>query len=195
MPLNDRARGFTPCVAVAIRTHERDVNVHRNYLTTISAVCALLVGSFGSLSHAHASSRYKIQLDCHGPNGVPSWSHTGSTMYLEFYVDGRWIYAQPNGVDAQGFGAIPASLCDSDLELGGNLGSYMSSGMIQKIRMRTDGDDAFWLDYMKLTDLVSGQTWQWGVNGGAGYCLSTDPNDAESACWNSAAYSSIEFTF
>lgn len=53
---------------------------------------------------------------------------------------------------------------------------------ISRIRVETDGSDAFWLDQMILSAYPSNDSW--GVNEGRGYCFSTDPNDANGS-WRS----------
>ncbi|HET6337996.1 MAG TPA: hypothetical protein VFG30_32465 [Polyangiales bacterium] len=165
------------------------------YIANLLSACALAAGLFGFLGEAHAASAYKIQIDCYGVGGVPNWSHSGSNLYLEFYVNGSWRPARPFGQDAYGAGAVPASLCNAEYELGGVLGNYMQLGMIQKIRIRTTGSDTFWVDRLKLTQLSNGAWWEWGTNNTSGYCFSTDPNDAYAECWNGHSYSAIEFNF
>lgn len=49
--------------------------------------------------------------------------------------------------------------------------------------LSTDGDDAFWIDQLSLQGGLGGHG-HWGVNGEKGYCLSTDPKDADGS-WKS----------
>ena len=44
----------------------------------------------------------------------------------------------------------------------------------------TSGEDATWLDFVKLSGQWSGEIADWGRIGGKGYCLSTDPKDGSS---------------
>jgi len=44
----------------------------------------------------------------------------------------------------------------------------------------TSGDNALWLDYLKLYGQWTGKIAHFGRTGGKGWCLSTDPKDGKS---------------
>ena len=48
---------------------------------------------------------------------------------------------------------------------------------VQYVQIRTNGDNGFWMDQVSLSAGAASDNW--GVNGGRGYCLSTDPTDAD----------------
>lgn len=125
-----------------------------------------------------------LTLDCYGYDDI---QNTGTRDNITVTIYGgvttaRHTFSPTNGDCEPGFG-------DSLLTVG--ILDYMAVRIevaahvdypITRIRVETDGDDAFWLDQMVLSAYPANDSW--GVNKGRGYCFSTDPGDANGSWRN-----------
>ena len=165
--------------------------------TPLKAIVALGVGllissniNAGTIVKESTTTRYEIQIDCFH-NGVKD-SDTDDQITVKFLG--------PNGENLGVDKHEPScnGVVDADY-----LSKPITSSSIElaKVRIETSGNDGFWMDEVALvkdskhfkrtrdcfqgtcndsdkTTTTEKDVQSWGVDGGKGYCLSTDPNDA-----------------
>ncbi len=140
-------------------------------VTAITLVAGLAVPTT-----ARAQGNYQLRIDCYGYGGI---ENTGTTdmITVEFVGSGgeRTVRTGANVTDGncapqgvQNVGAITQDF------YGGRYGANVPH-LVRSVRVSTSGDNGFWVDQL---DLQGPTTGHWGANEGQGYCLSTDPTDA-----------------
>ena len=120
-----------------------------------------------------------VRLDCYGDGTI---QHTGTSNTITITV--------VSAVGRETMTVVPTdSACEPDV-----VGSILTGGVtdyygiskqftsytsypVQYVRISTNGDNGFWMDQVSLS--AGGASDNWGVNGERGYCLSTDPSDAD----------------
>jgi hypothetical protein len=141
----------------------------RNLTKTISTL-AFCLSSLSVLSTAHA---WKVNIDCHGPGGAPSWASTNDTIYINVAYDG-------GGGKSVWSAAVPASKCDAEKEL-----KFTGTGdpsRIYYIEVYTFGNDTFWIDWLEIRTDSNAFVWSYGTsNDGSGWCISSTPADGSNA--------------
>jgi hypothetical protein len=140
----------------------------------------ILLGSAGFADDASAATGYIVQSDCNGTGGVPSWANTSNQITVEIYVNEGWVLMS---------GAGAHSNCANEKSF-----SIVFSGFpVTKVRVTTNGSDAYWIDDISLYGFNSaiGGTVSliktWGIDNNSGYCVSTDPADVEAQCYQAVA--------
>jgi hypothetical protein len=130
--------------------------------------------TFEGLKKGNASNdvvQYELQIDCHGYGGIKN-TGTENAIFIKFMTRG-----QGNARSHY----IPDAKCNSEF---GHIAIHNGTegSKIESIQISTTGDDGFWIDRIKLnTRSQSTNVFEqnWGANKGQGYCLSTDPTDAD----------------
>lgn len=140
---------------------------------------AVLTGFAGG-----ASADFKIRIDCHGDNGLPTWAATSDTISVGVRKGNAWINV--------GNVSSPISCSTEDSIILTKVGMDISE--ISEVKITTSGDDTFWIDRMSLLIGVNQVVKTWGTDNNVGYCVSTDSADgASSNCYQTTAQSPYVF--
>jgi hypothetical protein len=135
------------------------------------ATLAFCLGSLGMMSTARAAS-FDVMIDCHGTGGVPSWAHTPNIISVFMEIDGSEFLLRAF--------TVPASACDQEDEIWIENIPGVTGFDVDRLIVRTNGSNTFWIDQMKLIDDGTGTTWTWGVDNTVGYCVSTSADAGSS---------------
>ncbi len=145
---------------------------------------------FCGLSHwifsEENSYEYEVKIDaCHSDLDNTG---TGNRISVEFWSGETYLYAKYRDGVSDGCYGADASF------------SYSSTRKVSHVIVKTDGGDAFYIDEISLK-IGGDEVKHYGRDNGNGWCLSTDPNDANGSWKNyisgtgGKCISSIKFSF
>lgn len=164
---------------------------------------AALIALLGFLivpASANAQQEYNLRFDCWGAAGMDN-EGTQNEITVRLYDQSRQLLRvgygnqQVQGYDPNveytewegqitnsdcgpGFLEHPTAIIHDYYGLTLEIDTW---NVIGYVTIQTSGEDAFWLDQLNLEGLGYTESYSahWGRNEGYGYCLSTDPTDAD----------------
>jgi hypothetical protein len=159
-----------------------------NIAKLFAPVAVISLGFLGLASDASADAAgFKVKIDCHGTNGLPTWSETTNNVKIIAYVNGYPITLRS---------PAPVTPAQCNVEDGITV-SYaaFSAPDVDKIIVSIDGSDAFWMDNVTLVNYDGKTEKKWGVENNVGYCISTNSADGANAyCLDGKSPASKTFT-
>ena len=136
--------------------------------------CLFVNSGFAATNHAYESN---LSIDCYDPSMK---NENSSNLITVTFWKNNYQFRTDD------FKNSVIGDCDSISDLIFKV--YDATDMDYFI-VETSGDDGFWMDELQLTKKLwnsskTEKVQSWGVDGGKGYCLSTDPKDGEGT-WKS----------
>ncbi len=160
----------------------------------VYAAAIALLSSFIVTAPASAQTLSVLHVDCYGYGSIEN-TGTNNLITVRFYDGNRRRLASAHGQGGkreyraghnQWEGQMPNSDCSpgffdhataiANAFFGREI--LFWGDFVKYVQIRTSGEDAFWIDQLKLETGDGGKSGQWGANEGQGYCLSGDPTDA-----------------
>ena len=145
---------------------------------------SLFLTATGFASNSFAAG-YKVNIDCYGTNGQPTWAGTTNYVTIDARINSAW--------DRVGRQKISNALCvaygDTGITFSRNA---FSPSKVSSIRVDTSGTDCFWIDRIRLKNESGTITNYWGVNNNTGYCVSGE-RDPNAHCLNGRSYNTWTF--
>lgn len=160
----------------------------RTVMTRLFALCA-----FGAvLVHIDtARADFCISVDCHGNDGLPGWAKTGNTITVE-----SWF--QSFDTERKYTWSFVPDQCSDDHWWDICYATSAYPAGIERIRISTNGHNAFWIDKVWLSAerlrYTGDGKFQWGVDNNRGWCLSTDASDGNNAYCSGPATRTLDLT-
>ncbi len=150
-----------------------------------------VLDAFGASFTTLGSNGYRVSVDyCHSDL---QYTNTNNRITVEFWsqIAGRAPVKvgeeSRNGIAGCSLLGAPASLDQPFTIIG-------ASSPVTYFTIRTDGDDAFFIDEIRLFE-GGREVIRQGADNGRGWCLSTDPNDNSGDWANNASACRTEFRF
>lgn len=161
-----------------------------------STILAAFVGLIGFAAEAQATS-YKITIDCHGTNGSPTWSHTADKISVGLL----YHYGQSDFPDLDGSAHVgnvypTATKCDGEDEITVttfDVENLPEFDEVTGVYLSTNGNDAFFVDQVKLKTSTGSLIATWGTDDNTGFCLSNQSSDASAYCLSGSVYGTWKF--
>ncbi len=118
----------------------------------------------------------KIKIDCHGPDGKPSWANSESRFTLTFYG------AEEASSVLYGIPFSRACNKEYSIIIGFN------SLEVEQVKVQAHGGDAAWIDSIEIDNVKSGR------NNSKGWIMSTQSSDSNYNYSNVSAHDCRIFT-
>ncbi len=127
-----------------------------------------------------SAQNYELHVDCDGYGDIEN-TCTSNRITIEFLGGPSESTTARAGNRSDSDCAPPSDWLDIFTKGGGESYYGVASRVsieyrVRSVRISTNGDNAFWIDQLDLQGPWRGH---WGINKGQGYCLSTDPTDAD----------------